>query len=174
MKKFFLTGLVAGGMLMTGWAATNLLANGDLLESLNPAKMAGAEEHAHVWKAPLAVDASVPGFKVTRNQIFLVVAKESSKRWLALDGGGIAQTVSVTPNRAYLLKFTLEGDPQGRGEQSVAIQAPGVNTSENVSQEGRRQITTQFRPTSDKAAIEIYGSSGGRGPRIFGLSVEPQ
>ena len=174
MKKLLLSGLIACGMLMTGWAATNLLNNGNLLESPSPAKMAGAEEHSNVWKAPLAVDASVPGFKVTRSQIFLVMAKKSQKRWLTLDGGGIAQTVAVTPNRPYLLKFTLEGDPQGRGEQSVAIQAPGVNTSENVSNDGRRQITTQFTPTSNQAALEIYGSSGGRGPRVFDLSVEAQ
>lgn len=174
MKKLFLSGLMVSGLLATAWAASNLLVNGSLQECPSPAKMTGAEEHSNVWKAPLAVDASVPGFKVTRNPIFLVAAKKSSKRWLTLDGGGIAQTVPVTPNRPYLLRFTLEGDPQGRGEQSVAIQAPGVNTSENISSDGRRQITTQFTPTSDRAALEIYGSSSGRGPRVFDLSVEAQ
>lgn len=174
MKKLLLTGLVASTLLMTGWAATNLLVNGSLLDCPAPSKMTGAEEHSNVWKAPLAVDASVPGFKVTRNQIYLVMAKKNNKRWLTLDGGGITQTVAVKPNQAYLLKFTLEGDPQGRGEQSVAIQAPGVNTSENVSNTGRRQVITQFTPTSDQAALEIYGTSSGRGPRVFDLSVEAQ
>ena len=55
MKKLLRSGLVASSMLMTGWAANNLLVNGNLLESPNPAKMAGAEEHSNVWKAPLAV-----------------------------------------------------------------------------------------------------------------------
>lgn len=161
--------------LFAGAVGANLLANGDLLESPNPTKMAGAEEHTNVWKAALGVDASVPGFKVTRSSIYLAASKKTGKRWLDLNGGGgVIQTIAVTPSRRYLLKFTLEGDPKGRNEQSVAIQGPGLNTSENVDKEGRRQITTQFTPTTGEAALEIYATSGGRGPRIFNLSVEAQ
>lgn len=164
-------GLVAGAAA----AGANLLANGNLLESPNPAKMAGVEEHTNTWKAPLAVEASVPGFKATRSPIFLVISKKTSKRWLDLNGGGgISQTVAVTPNRRYLFKFTLEGDPAGRGEQSVAIQGAGLNTSENIRNDGRRQVTAQFTPTSNEATLEVYATSGGRGPRVFDLSVEAQ
>lgn len=176
MKRQVQTLVLAAGLaLAAGAAGANLLTNGNLLESPNPAKAAGAEEHSNTWKMPLAVDASVPGFKVTRGSIYLVAAKKGSKRWLDLNGGGgVSQTVAVTPNRAYLLRFTLEGDPKGRGEQSVALQAPGLNTSENVDSEGRRQVTAQFTPTLGQAAIEVYATSGGRGPRIFDLSVEAQ
>lgn len=176
MKRPMQTLVLAAGMfLAAGAAGANLLANGNLLESPNPAKMAGAEDHTNVWKAPLAVDASVPGFKVTRGSIYLVVSKKTNKRWLDLNGGGgVSQSIAVTANRRYLLKFTLEGDPKGRGEQSVAIQGPGLNTSENVRNDGRREITAQFTPTLGDAALEIYATSGGRGPRIFNVSVEAQ
>ncbi len=167
--------LAAGFILSAGAAGANLLANGNLLESPNPAKMAGAEEHDNVWKAPLAVDASLPGFKVTRGSIYLVVSKKTNRRWLDLNGGGgVSQSISVTPNRRYLLKFTLEGDPKGRGEQSVALSGAGLNTSENVGNESRREITAQFTPTMGDAVMEVYATSGGRGPRIYNLSVEAQ
>lgn len=176
MKRQMLTMVLATGLALgAGAAGANLLANDNLLESPHPAKAPGAEEHTNVWKAPLAVDASVPGFKVTRNSIYLVATKSTSKRWLDLNGGGgVSQSIAVTPNRPYLLKFTLEGDPKGSGEQSVALQGPGLNTSENVSNEGRRQVTAQFTPSTGQATVEIYATSGGRGPRIFNLAVEAQ
>lgn len=176
MKRQLQTVVLALGLVAGAAAAgANLLANGNLLESPNPAKTAGVEEHTNTWKVPLAVDASVPGFKVTRGPIFLVMSKKTSKRWLDLNGsGGVSQTIAVTPNRRYLFKFTLEGDPVGRGEQSVAIVGAGLNTSENVSKDGRRQVTAQFTPTSNEATLEVYATSGGRGPRAFDLSVEAQ
>ncbi|MBX3167169.1 MAG: hypothetical protein KF760_07145 [Candidatus Eremiobacteraeota bacterium] len=167
--------LAAGLAMAAGAAGANLLINGNLLESPDPAKAPGVEEHTNTWKAPLAVDASVPGFKVTRNSIYLVVSKNTNRRWLDLNGsGGVLQTVAVTPNNRYLLKFTLEGDPVGRDEQRVSIQGAGLHTSESVGDGERRQITAQFTPTMGQTAIEIYATSGGRGPRIFNLSVEAQ
>ena len=176
MSRRTQTLLLAGALALSGWAAgSNLLANGNLLESPNPAKMTKVEEHGNTWKAPLQPEESVPGFKVTRSLIYLVLSKKTNKRWLDLNGGGgVSQTLSLTPNRPYLLKFTLEGDPKGRGEQSVAIQGGGLNTSENVGNEGRRVVKAQFTPTMSQASLEIYATSGGRGPRIFDLSVEAQ
>jgi hypothetical protein len=176
MRKHLLRFALAIGLAASVIASgANLLANGNLLESPDPAKMTGVEEHTNTWKAPLAVEASVPGFKVTRSPIFLVLSKKSGRRWLDLNGrGGVSQAIAVTPNRRYLLKFTLEGDPQGRGEQSVALQGAGLNTSENVRNDGRRQVTAQFTPTSNEANLEVYATSSGKGPRICDLSVEAQ
>lgn len=176
MKRPIQSLLLAGGLAFSGWAAgPNLLSNGNLLESPNPAKTAGVEEHGNTWKAPLEAGASVPGFTVTRARVYLVASKKSGKRWLDLNGnGGVSQNLSVSANRSYLLKFTLEGDPKGRGEQSVAIEGAGLNTSENVDSQGRRVVKAQFTPTSTQAALEIRATSGGRGPRIFDLSVEAQ
>lgn len=176
MKRRTQTILLAGALALSGWAAgSNLLANGNLLESPNPAKMANAQEHSNTWKAPLAPGDSVPGFKVTRNPIYLVASKNKNKRWLDLNGGGgVAQTLNLTANRPYLLKFTLEGDPRGRAEQTVTIQGAGLSTSENVDPDGRRVVKAQFIPTMGQASLEIYAATGGRGPRIFDLSVEAQ
>ncbi|MFN8610291.1 MAG: hypothetical protein U0931_22330 [Vulcanimicrobiota bacterium] len=176
MKRPLYTAFLSGLLILSGWGAgSNLLTNGSLADSPNPSKDQGTEEHDHTWKAPYEVESSLPGFKVTRGKVYLVLSKRSTKRWIDLNGGGgVLQNLTLTPNRPYLLRFTLEGDPQGRDEQSVSIQGPGLNTSENVSPEGRRVITSQFTPTLNQGAVEIYATSGGRGPRIFNLSVEAQ
>ena len=176
MKKRLLTGVMAMGLAVAGWSLgmkANHIANGGLLESPNPSTMSGAEEFENVWKAPLEVGANVPGFKVTREPIFLVWSKNSNKRWLELkDGGGVSQTVPVTSGQTYLLKFTLEGNPQGEELQTIHIVAPGVTREETVTRKETRPLETRFTADSGSAAIEIYATEGGRGPRIHTFVVE--
>ena len=177
MKRRLLTGLLAVGLAAAGWSAvkSNQIINGGLLDSPNPSTMSGAFEDQYVWKAPLEVGASVPGFKVTREPIHLVWSKQTNRRWLELeDGGGVTQTVPVMANRPYVLKFVLEGNPQGEDEQTVNIVAPGVNTHQTVTRKETRHLETRFTPTSNQAPIEIYATEGGRGPRIHTFEVEVQ
>lgn len=177
MKKQVLSGILALGLAATGWClgwTNNRIANGGFLDSPNPSTMAGAEEDQYVWKAPLDVGADVPGFKVTREPIKLVWSKTTNRRWLELcDGGGVTQTVAVRAGRPYVLRFVLEGNPQGEDEQTVNIVAPGVTKSETVTRKETRPIETRFTPTSDQAAIEVYASEGGRGPRVRTFELEP-
>ena len=177
MKKPLFAGMLALGMAAGSWAVamkSNRIANGGLLASPNPSTMAGAEEFQNVWKAPLEVGSDVPGFKVTREPIHLVWSKNTNRRWLELDdGGGVSQTVPVVAGQTYVLKFVLEGNPQGERDQSIHIVAPGVDRSETVTNKETRPLETRFTPTSDQAPIEIYATEGGRGPRIYTFVVEP-
>ncbi|MBX3167170.1 MAG: hypothetical protein KF760_07150 [Candidatus Eremiobacteraeota bacterium] len=176
MKNRLFTGFLALGLAVAGWSAgmkSNRIANGGLLESPNPSTMSGAEEFQYVWKAPLEVGANVPGFKVTREPIFLVWSKQTNRRWLELnDGGGVSQSVPVQAGQTYVLKFVLEGNPQGDETQSIHIVAPGVNRSETVMSKETRPLETRFTANSDQAPIEIYATEGGRGPRIHTFVCE--
>ena len=177
MKNRLLTGFLAMGLAVAGWSIgmkSNHISNGGLLDSPNPSTMSGAEEFQYVWKAPLEVGASVPGFKVTREPIHLVWSKQTNRRWLELgDGGGVSQTVPVVAGQNYVLKFVLEGNPQGEEKQSVRIVAPCVNRDVTVTKKETHPLETRFTASSDQAPIEIYATEGGRGPRIYTFVVEP-
>ncbi len=176
MNNRLLTGVLALGLAVAGWSLgmkSNRMANGGLLESPNPSTMSDAEEFDYVWKAPLKVGADVPGFKVTREPISLVWSKRTNRRWLELnDGGGVSQNVPVQAGQKYVLKFVVEGNPQGEDRQSVNIVAPGVNRSETVQSKETRHLETRFTANSDRAPVEIYATEGGRGPRIYTFVVE--
>lgn len=176
MHKTLFTGLLATAFVFSGWAAgSNLLTNGNLMESPNPAQMPSVEDHDNTWKAPIEPGSSLPGFKATRSKVYLVLSKQSNKRWIDLNGGGgVTQTLGLTPNRTYRLRFTLEGDPRGYDDQSVAVEAEGLNGAQSVKCDGRRIVTAQFTPTTGQSAVEIYATGGGRGPRVYNLTVEAQ
>lgn len=177
MKNRLLTGFLAVGLAVAGWSVgmkSNRISNGGLLDSPNPSTMSGAEEFQYVWKAPLEVGANVPGFKVTREPIHLVWSKQTNRRWLELDdGGGVSQTVPVVAGQTYVLKFVLEGNPQGEEDQSIQVVAPGVNREEMVKNKETRPIETRFTATSSQAPIEIYATRGDLGPRIYTFVLEP-
>jgi hypothetical protein len=176
MKNRLFTGVLALGLAVAGWSVgmkPNRIANGGLLESPNPSTMSNAEEFENVWKAPLEVGANVPGFKVTREPISLVWSKQTNRRWLELnDGGGVSQSVPVEAGHTYLLKFILEGNPQGDDRQTINIVAPGVNRTETITNRETRPLETRFTANSASAPIEIYATEGGRGPRIHTFVVE--
>lgn len=177
MKKQVLSGILTLGLAAAGWAlgwTDNRIVNGGLLDSPNPSTMSGAIEDQYVWKAPLEVGADVPGFKVTREPIKLVWSKQTNRRWLELeDGGGVSQTVPVRSGHSYTFRFVLEGNPQGEEDQSVNIVVPGVNKSETVTRKETRPIETRFTASGDQAAIEVYATEGGRGPRVRTFELLP-
>ena len=72
-----------------------------------------------------------------------------------------------------MFRFVLEGNPQGDEDQSVNIVVPGVNKSETVTRKETRPIETRFTASGDQAAIEVYATEGGRGPRVRTFELLP-
>ena len=179
MKQNFLVTALVGLVATLALAGnSNLLANGDLSEckSLETLQAAGnKEDHTNVYKFAYAVGSSeLGGWTVTRDQVFLTFDKRpGNRRWLDLNGGGgVKQSFDCPPKSMCVLKFRLEGNPQGPSEQTVSIAGPGLDVQESVSADKRRLVEVQFVPTSSPATVEIYATTSGRGPRIDRMSVE--
>ena len=177
MNRKFLSMLVVGAATAVALAAGgNLLTNGDLSQCPCLEDSSSKEDHSNVIKVPYQVGSTeLKGWTVTHDTVYLtfIKGKEKSRRWLDLMGsGGVKQSFECQPKGMCVLKFRMEGNPQGPSEQTVAIQGPGLNVQENVGNDKRRMVEVQFVPNESTATIELYGANSGRGPRIDKLSVE--